>query len=123
MKTEIQELIIEGKKYISADSVTQIAKPKNGMQYVLVRSRDSGVHAGYQKCRNSETSITLVDARRIHYWEGAASLSQLACDGVSKPEKCRFAYTLEVEVIGICEVLTVTDRAKNIIEAVELWTK
>jgi len=119
----IEKLTIEGRDYVPADSVAQIATPKDGMRYVLIRSRDSGVHAGYLKSRNSENSCTLVDARRIHYWDGAASLSQLAQDGVSKPENCRFAHTLEVEVIGICEILTVTEKAKNIIEAVALWKK
>ena len=34
--------------------------------------------------------VTLHNARRIWFWDEAATLSQLATDGVLKPDECKF---------------------------------
>jgi hypothetical protein len=55
--------------------------------YKLIRTKSAGVFAGYIKSRkNTETGleIVLTKVRRIWYWEGAASLSQLAVEGTCK---------------------------------------
>jgi hypothetical protein len=66
----------------------------------------------------------LKNARRIWYWDGAASLSQLATSGTSKPENCKFpepvASILLTEVI---EVIPITLAAKKSIESVPVWKK
>ena len=49
-------------------------------RYCMVRSKSAGVFAGTIEKLDGQTA-TLTKARRIWYWDGAASLSQLATDG------------------------------------------
>lgn len=64
----------------------------------------------------------LTNARRIWYWKGAASLSQLAVDGPQCPKECKFpAPVSRIELTEIIEVLDVTDKAKAVIEGVRIW--
>jgi hypothetical protein len=62
------------------------------------------------------------NARRIWYWEGAASLSQLAMEGSSKPQNCKFPAPVDrVELLQVIEILDVTEKAKQNIESVIVW--
>lgn len=64
----------------------------------------------------------LTNARRIWYWRGAASLSQLAVDGPQCPKECKFpAPVSRIELMEIIEVLDVTPEASKIIESVKVW--
>ncbi len=66
----------------------------------------------------------LTNARRIWFWKGAASLSQLAVDGPQCPLECKFpAPVARIELTEIIEVLDVTDVAAKIIEGVPTWMK
>lgn len=47
------------------------------MKYVIVRTYTAGAFAGELESRNGR-EVVLLNARRIWYWSGAASLSQLA---------------------------------------------
>jgi len=93
-------------------------------KFVLVRTYSAGVFAGFLAKRKGKEA-ELENARRIWYWDGAASLSQLAVDGTSKPENCKFpvavpGVTVLTEVI---EVIPVTAKAKKSIDAVPVWSK
>lgn len=64
----------------------------------------------------------LHDARRLWYWAGAASLSQLAMEGVSIPEKCKFPVPMaRVTVLGVIEIIDMTANAKRSIDEVPVW--
>lgn len=90
-------------------------------KYYLVRSSQAGVFAGYITKRTKD-SVLMSNARRIWYWDGAASLSQLATDGTSKPENCKFPCEVkELEVFGVCEILTCTAKAQKSIKSVKIW--
>lgn len=97
-------------------------------QYVIVRTRDAGVFAGTLHAPVTEItapmpdSLILTNARRIWYWDGAASLSQLAVDGTSKPGNCKFPAPVKVALNGVIEVLAVTRAARESIEAVPVWS-
>ena len=68
------------------------------------------------------TTATLKNARRLWYWDGAASLSQLAQEGTSRPENCKFPITVEeIVVFNVLEILSVTDKAANSIDGVKIW--
>lgn len=124
METNINEITVNGVQYVRKDSIKDARPPinKDGLPYVIIRSRDSGVHAGYLKKRNSIASVTLVDSRRLWQWSGAATLSQLAEEGVKKPEDCKFPMPVhEIEIIGICEVSKCTELARKSIEGVKIW--
>lgn len=91
------------------------------LPYKIVRSFAAGVFAGYIESRNGK-EVVMRDARRIWYWEGAATLSQLAMEGVKSPERCKFPRAVDrVELLEVIEILDVTPAAKANIEAVPIW--
>jgi hypothetical protein len=64
----------------------------------------------------------LSNARRIWYWAGAASLSQLAVTGTSKPGECKFPVAVpRVELLEAIEILDVTPEAWASIGGVPEW--
>jgi len=112
------EIVINNVVYVKKDSITRPEKP-----YVIVRTYSAGVFAGYLESRNLQ-EVVLTQARRIWKWAGAASLSQLAVDGTSKPNDCKFPCEVSrVELLQAIEILDVTEKAKLSIASVPVWTK
>lgn len=94
-----------------------------GLKYCIVRTYSAGVFAGYLKSRKGKEGIVL-NARRIWYWSGSASLSQLAVDGTSDPSNCKFPVEVaEVTLTEIIEVIPCTKKAQESIKNVPIWTK
>jgi hypothetical protein len=92
------------------------------MKDVIIRTRSAGVFAGELKSRKG-TEAVLTNARRLWYWAGAASLSQLAVDGVSRPESCKFPVAVpEVILTEVIEVLPLSAKARKSIDSVKIWT-
>jgi hypothetical protein len=90
-------------------------------QYVMVRTYSAGVFAGYLVSRKDK-EVVLKDARRIWYWDGAASLSQLAMEGTKKPENCKFPVAVkEITLTESIEITICTDKARKSIQAVKVW--
>jgi len=96
-------------------------------QRKLVRTYSAGVFFGEldESTRSADGRRGLIrNARRIWYWAGAASLSELAERGTSNPDECKFPVAVaEIEVTDIIEVLSVTERAAAIIDSVPVWTR
>lgn len=93
------------------------------MKYVIVRTYSAGVFAGELESRNGK-EVILLNARRLWYWEGASSLSELAMLGVSKPSKCKFPCEVnKIELLEAIEILDVTEKAKQSIKDVPIWTQ
>lgn len=91
------------------------------MKYVIVRTYSAGVFAGILDSRTGQ-EVVLTDARRLWYWDGAASLSQLAVEGVKKPKTCKFAMPVpRVELLQAIEILDVTPAAEANLKAVPEW--
>ena len=91
-------------------------------RYVICRTHSAGVFAGVLKSREGK-EVVLTNARRIWYWDGAASLSQLAIDGTSKPQNCKFpAPVAEVLLTEAIEIIPTTEKAQASIAAVPVWT-
>ncbi len=89
--------------------------------YIICRTYSAGVFAGTLVKRDGQ-EVELANARRLWYWEGAASLSQLAVEGVSKPEKCKFPCEVpSVLLLEGIELLGVSARAKASIAKVAIW--
>lgn len=90
-------------------------------KYVIVRTYSAGVFAGSLKSKKGQ-NVILNNVRRLWYWKGAASLSQLAIDGVKYPNECKFpAAVSEIELTQAIEILNVTKTAQKIIESVPVW--
>lgn len=94
-------------------------------QRVIVRCRDAAVHAGILLAEEGRTVTLDVGARRIWYWSGAATLSELAGSGTSDPTGCKFPAPspTRVRLLDACEILIVTDEAWATLEAVPVWTE
>lgn len=91
------------------------------LDYVIVRSAQAGVFAGYLYERDRE-EVTLYQARRIWYWSGAATLSELALHGPKKPDECKFPEPLpKIEVMGVCEVIPCSQKGRKNIQNVPEW--
>ena len=119
MTTTKNTITIDGTDYVRADTVT----PTPTGDHVLIRSRDAGVFAGVLVERTGD-EVKLAAARRIWYWDGAATLSELAMKGTSKPGKCKFpAAVPSITVIGVCEVIPMTDAAVQSINNVPVWSQ
>lgn len=83
-----------------------------------------GVFAGELHEDSTETKKIILNARRIWYWSGASSLSQLAVDGTSRPHECKFP--VEVSRVELTspngfEILDVTQKARESIRSVPIW--
>ena len=92
-------------------------------RYCMVRTYSAGVFAGTIQSRDGEECL-LTDARRIWYWDGAASLSQLATEGTSAPGKCKFPTPVpEVLLRGVIEIIPISDAARQSIESVPVWKR
>lgn len=90
-------------------------------KYVIVRTYSAGVFAGELKSRTGQ-EVVLRNARRLWYWAGAASLSQLAMSGTSRPKDCKFPVAVDrVELLQAIEILDVAADARKSIEAVPVW--
>lgn len=90
-------------------------------KYYIVRGTNSGVFAGNILGRNGQ-EVTMTDCRRLWYWDGAASLSQLAVDGVSKPQNCKFTVTVpEIVILDAIEILPCSDKAEESVRGVAVW--
>lgn len=90
-------------------------------KYYIVRGDRSGVFAGNIKERNGR-EVTMSDVRRLWYWEGACSISQLSLDGTTKPRECKFTVALdEITLLDAIEIIPCTDKAEKSIRSVAEW--
>jgi hypothetical protein len=92
-------------------------------EYVIVRTYSAGVFAG-ELIRRKDKEVELANARRIWYWSGAASLSQLATDGTTDPQNCKFPCEVKnIILTEAIEILHATPKAKKSIQGVPIWQK
>ena len=118
-----EKITINGVDYIREDAINERAEELDGMQYVMCRTYSAGVFCGYLASREGK-EVVLKNARRIWYWEGAASLSQLAMEGTSKPKNCKFPCEVdEVTLTEAIEIIPMTQKAKESIASVEVWAE
>ena len=116
MKSEIE---INGEIYVKKSEVKSIPRPDG--DYVIVRTYSAGVHAGYLKERNGK-EVVLTNTRRLWYWKGAATLSQVAGAGISDIKSCKFpAAIAEITLLEAIEIIPCTDEARLIIEEATEW--
>jgi len=120
---EKNEIKLDGKEYVLKSSIKNVKSVSmKGKPYRLIRTENAGVFAGYLDKRVGN-EVKLLSARRIWYWSGANSLSQLAVDGTNDAVNCKFAIAVDVELFGVIEVLTVSKKAQESILGVKEWRK
>ena len=96
---------------------------ENQKQKFIVRCDRSGVFYGEIEERNGR-EIKMRNVRNLWYWDGAATLLQLAAEGTTSSGNCKFTMTVDsLEVLDAIEVIPCTDRAIESIEAVKEWKR
>jgi len=105
------EIVLNGKIYVEKEV---------GNDFKIIRTYSAGVFFG-EVTRRDGKEVELKNARRLWYWDGAASLSQMAIDGVSKPENCKFAKAISVILTEAIEIISTTEKAQKSINGVAEW--
>ena len=91
--------------------------------FFIVRGDRSGVFFGNIKNRIGK-EVTMTNVRRLWYWDGAASISQLAQDGTVRPSQCKFTVTVEeVLVLDAIEIDKCSEKAIKSIKGVAEWKR
>jgi hypothetical protein len=88
--------------------------------YVIVRTTNAGAFAGYLTTP-IDRKVALTEARRLWFWSGAASLSELAKKGPANPELCKFPVAVDVTLLEVIEVIDASEGGEAI-RAVPVWT-
>lgn len=103
---------------------TRKRAPKK-QEYVIARCKDAGVHAGYLVSTNEHHTV-LRDSRRIWYWTGAASLSEIAVYGIRKDKisGCKIGakeIKKRLRDSDICELTVCCDAGRESLEGAPEW--
>lgn len=89
----------------------------------IVRGNRSGVFFGEIKERKGQ-EVVMTNVRRLWYWDGAASISQLAQEGTVAPENCKFSVTVdEILILDTIEIDKCTEEAIKSINGVKEWKR
>ena len=95
------------------------------MEKVIIRSESAGVFYGElvnKEICGDRLIVEMANCRRIYYWSGAATLSQLAVEGTKSPEDCKFTMMVEsITIAGVIEIIPCSEDAINSIEGVKVW--
>jgi hypothetical protein len=88
-------------------------------KHVIVRSRDSGVHAGTLTAVNGR-HVSLTNARRLWYWVAAKehTLSAVALHGLKSGSKLA-SPVAQVDVLDACEITPTTTTAQASIDGMK----
>lgn len=110
------------KKTVAKKPVRRSAPKANGAfitpgEYVIVRARDAGVHAG-EYVSHSGREVTLKNARRLWYWKAkeSISLSAVATSGIATASKIAPAVA-RILIGDACEIIPCTKEARDSINA------
>ena len=117
----VKVISIDGVNYVKESDIKKTADTLDGMKYVLIRTQNAGVFAGYLE-KEIGDSVTLKNARRLWYWSGACSLSQLAMEGTKKAGECKFPCEVSsIKLNQVIEIIDATQEAKDSIASVKVW--
>jgi len=124
MEQKINEIEINGVKYIPKDSANYAPAIKDGLPWVLIRSYASGVHFGLlesEKFTESGKVVVLRKSRRIHSWQGACSCSQIAVDGIKSGNVS--VEVDSIEIVNCIETISLTEAAIKNLCGISVWKK
>jgi hypothetical protein len=92
-------------------------------KYYIVRTYSAGVF--FAKIVSVEgDEVMMNESIKLHYWDGAAAVEQLAVDGTSKPQNCRFTVPVDGSIVkGWIQFLPCTEKAIKSLKGVVPWQK
>ncbi len=89
--------------------------------YVIIRTINAGVHAGYLEKRNG-MEVTLIESRRLWQWKGAKTLSEIAMEGLEYPNECKFSVAVdEIILTQAIEIIKCNSIGQMSIMGVKKW--
>lgn len=90
-------------------------------KYVIIRADKAGVFFGTLESKNG-SEVELSNCRKLYYWDGAATVQQLALDGVSKPENCKFTVIVpNITILGVIEIIPCSKESIKSLNSVPVW--
>ena len=90
-------------------------------EIVIVRADRAGVFFG-TLAEKEGNEVKLTNCRRLWYWSGAASLSELAVNGVTRTHDCKFSVPVKSIIVeGVIEIIPCEQKAIESINAVKEW--
>jgi hypothetical protein len=97
-------------------------KTSTKQPFVIVRAYSSGVHAGYL-VRHKLGEVVLRDSRRVWYWDGAASLSELSQRGAN-PQTSKIPCSVPlISIENVIEVIPCSKKAIEFFKTCPEWRK
>lgn len=91
--------------------------------YHIIRGDRSGVFFGQIAAREGR-EVTIRNVRCCWYWDGAATLLQLAEEGTTAAQKCKFTMTVpELTILDAIELIPCSDKAAASISGVKEWKR
>lgn len=95
-------------------------------KFYIIRTYSAGVffaNVVSSKITAGIKESVITNSRRLWYWKGAASLSQMAMEGVSCPNECKFTapVTTKQTVTNVIEVIECTSKATTNLKDVPIW--
>jgi hypothetical protein len=96
------------------------------LAFVICRCTQAGVHAGElvssKENGNGTATVVLRESRRLWYWAGAATLSELAVYGSKSPGSCRFPPKVDhIVVHDCCEMIYTQPAGEKMIREQPEW--
>ena len=89
---------------------------------VIIRTYSAGVHYGILNKVDNDV-VELLNARRIHYWNGANSLTDIALGGISDKVTSRITKKLPSIILqNVIEIIECTDVAIEDLDNFPEWT-
>ena len=95
------------------------------MNKVIIRSDRAGVFFGKLKSQSQcgdKLMVEMINCRRVFYWSGAASLSQLAVEGSKRQNECKITMPVDsIVVLGVIEIIPMTEEAVQNLDNIKAW--
>lgn len=93
--------------------------------YHIIRCYEAGVFFAQIKAHDKANRIiTLQNARKIFYWEGAAAVEQIAMEGVKNRAASKFTMVVpEMDVANPIQIIPCTREAVECINLVNVWKR
>ena len=91
---------------------------KSNQKYIIRCDRAGVFYAEITERRGDEADLK--DARRIYYWNGAETLSELSQNGVNPHSKITTSVP-SMTVLGVIEVIPCSEKCQKVIDGIKEW--
>ena len=89
----------------------------------IVRCHLAGVFYG-EVVKHDKDEITMRNVRKIWYWEGACAVEELAANGTTRPENCKFTVKIDEMIIANpVQIIPCTEKAVASLEKAHEWSR